>query len=169
MWFDVGNFETRTQRWIPHSDLVLAAQQLQPIKYHSRSCLVWILLEAHVVTDSGERRARGMSFPQLCILMTYEIFLEGKMSSILVNGLSIRLLSESRYKQMPAFIRQVWFTLELSPWIPVIMTGVTTKLHAYVSLTGSEWYKPIIEASRQSFCLLFIHIVISEATLTNLD
>jgi hypothetical protein len=122
MWFDVGNFEARTQRWIPHSDLAFTAQ-LQPIKYHSKSCLVWILHEAHVVTDSGERWAWGISFPQLCILMTYEIFLEGKTSSILVNALTIPLLSESRYKQMPTCIRQVWFTLELLPWIPVIMTG----------------------------------------------
>jgi len=46
-----------------------------------------------------------MSFPELRILMTYETFLEGKMSSIHVRRLSFLFLTDSHHKQMHAFTR----------------------------------------------------------------
>jgi len=69
------------------------------------------------MTDSAERWVWGKSFPRLCIPVTYEIFREGKMSSIHLKCLTNCLLSESCRKQLHVFTWQVCLLLDLLPWI----------------------------------------------------
>lgn len=104
--------------------------------------------------------------------MTYEIFREGKMSSIHLKSLSNCLLSESCCKQLHAFTRQVCLLLDLLPWILAALNEglfadtfpLITKKKSCVCVLSNESNEAIIGQSCPFF-FLSTHVISSLRSL----